>query len=430
MVITDHYQILPIRDAVKCINQKVNLLGVIIEVGFPKRSKGTDYCCTLKIIDEPHQRIGMSVNFFVESSQSFPQIAACGDIILLYHVHVRMHGTEVNAVFNKKFSSFALYEGKDGKDFVPYEVSSKFNPHDLDRETILELRKWLVDFQLREDFSNFITLSELKEGDYADLACKILQCCEAAADKWMVFVWDGTDAPPNSISANLEEEMDRPLPLQLENGPLPIDLLRTFPTVGSILRITFDQAIVNNQLHLLKIGKWVKFVNMRFEVHAGLWSGVLTPFTKLRYAPNEDSLALSRQRKFDERISLMWGKMPFWCFPEPSCITVVGHESVIPVTLMDVITHSEVTAKFKCVVRVVAVLPSQPKYFCSPVGVYRMRLTLEDPTARIQAFVYAEDGETLFDGYPGVDILQSKMNRLLGLTSDLAILTLMSIVHF
>ena len=57
------------------------------------------------------------------------------------------HNGEVNVVFNERFSSFALYEGKDGKDFLPYQVSSKFYPRDLDKNFIDGLRKWLVDFQ-------------------------------------------------------------------------------------------------------------------------------------------------------------------------------------------------------------------------------------------------------------------------------------------
>jgi hypothetical protein len=43
-----------------------------------------------------------------------------------------------------------LYEGKDGKDFLPFQVSSKFCPRDLDKKFIEGLRKWLVDFQLDE----------------------------------------------------------------------------------------------------------------------------------------------------------------------------------------------------------------------------------------------------------------------------------------
>jgi len=52
----------------------------------------------------------------------------------------------------------------------------------------------------------------------------------------------------------------------------------------------------------------------------------------------------------------------------------------------------QVIAKFRCVVRVVATLPAHPRDFQAPCGTYRLRLTLEDPTARIHAYLYAEDG--------------------------------------
>lgn len=98
------------------------------------------------------------------------------------------------------------------------------------------------------------------------------------------------------MNYRLADEMNSPLPLQLESLCLPRELLCTLPTVGSILRITIDQGIEKNYLHLLPIGKWVKFVNVRLEVHAGLWRGVFTPFTKLRYTPKEEYLIVKCQR--------------------------------------------------------------------------------------------------------------------------------------
>ncbi|XP_061354650.1 protection of telomeres protein 1b [Gastrolobium bilobum] len=409
------YKFLPIRDAHTSINQKVNIIGVVFEFGFPKPTRGTDYCCTLRIIDETHHQNGMSVNIFAENAERLPRLAAVGDIIQLCLVMVKTYGGEVNAVFNKKFSSFALYKGTDGDDLVPYQVSSKFHPRDEDKMFIAKLRKWLVNFQFCEDTSDFPMLREIK-GGHLNLVCKILHCCEAAKDEWFFFVWDGTDSPPNTICAKLEDETNSPLPLHLEPSPLSRELLCTLPTVGSILRITFDVGIEKNHLHLLNIGKWIKFINMRLEVHAGLWRGVFTPFTKLRYTPNEDCLIIERQRLYDERKSLKLGRMPSCSFPKPSCVTEAKHDHVRHVTLMDVLTHSEVTAKFKCVVRMVAVMPCQAEKIRSPAGTYRMQLTLEDPTARIHAFVVAEDGETLFDGYPAADILTRKLNRLLGVT--------------
>ncbi|KAG2667643.1 hypothetical protein I3760_15G126100 [Carya illinoinensis] len=410
----DDYKFLKIRDAVASINQRVNLIGVIIEFSAPRQTKGTDCCCTLRIIDESHPKDGISVNVFEESMDKLPHIASAGDIIQLSHVVMKTHGWEVNAVFNKKFSSFALYGGKESENLRPYQVSSKFRPRELDKKFIEGLRKWFVNFQLDEGSTDFLFLREIKEGQRVNLACKIVHISEVAKDEWMTYLWDGTDAPPIRPT-KLEDEQNNPLPLQLEPLSLPRDLLCTFPTVGTILRVIFHQGIQKHYLDLLHVGKWVKFVNVLCEVHSGLWLGVLTHFTKLRCTQNEDHLISTRQRLYDERLSLEWGRIPYWCFPWAR-LTEVDYDRVPFVTLMDVLTYREVTAKFKCVARVVAVLPWQAEDFCSPLGTYRIRLTLEDPTARIHAFLFGEDGEKFFGGYPSVNVLKLKLNKLLGIT--------------
>ncbi|KAK2983342.1 hypothetical protein RJ640_016080 [Escallonia rubra] len=98
--------------------------------------------------------------------------------------------------------------------------------------------------------------------------------------------------------------------------------------------------------------------------------------------------------------------------------TETDYPDVPFVTLMNVLTHSEVTAKFRCVVRVIAAFPWQAADFRSPTGTYRIRLTLEDPTARIHAFLYAEDGVNFFGGYPSVDSMTRKLNALLGVAES------------
>ncbi|KAK7370118.1 hypothetical protein VNO80_12174 [Phaseolus coccineus] len=413
------YMFLTLQHVLKSVDQKVNVIGIVLETGFPKPTAGTDCCSILKIIDATNHDIGMTVNVFAKDTESLPLVAAVGDVIQLYRVVVKEHNGEVNAVFNKRFSSFALYKGKDGDDLDPYQVSSKFQPRVEDKMLVNKLRKWRVNFQLHEDSSKFPMFREIKEETYINLACKILHCSEAAKDEWFIFAWDGTDTQPNAICSNLEDELNHPLPLQLEPLPLPREILCTFPAVGSILRITLEACVGKNHLYLLSVGKWVKIMNMRLEVHAGLWHGVFTRFTKVRYTPNEDQLVAERQRLSSERLSLKSARMPYCSFPEPSLITAVNCPNhVTPVTLMSVLTHSEVTAKFKCVVRVVAAMPCQAEILRSPAGIYRMRLTLEDSTARIHACVFAEDGETLFDGYPGVEKLRRKLERLLGVECD------------
>ncbi|KAG8651620.1 protection of telomeres protein 1a isoform X2 [Manihot esculenta] len=375
---------------------------------------GKDWFCTLKIIDESYPKPGISVNIFASSMENLPRISSLGDIIQLSRVVMKTHHGEVNAVFNKAFSSFALYEGKNGGDFVPYQCSTRYHHRDRDSKFVLGLRKWLADFQVDEGPNSFLFLREIKEGERANLVCKVLHICEICEHEWMAFVWDGTDSPPLGIETKLENETDNPLPLQVEPKPLPRDLLCTFPTVGTILRVIIDKGNEKHVLHLLTAGKWVRFLNILCEVHEGLWHGVLTPFTKIRYMSDDNRLIVGCQRSYNERLSLELGRIPYWCFPWCSQLTEVDYDHVPFVTIMDVLTCSQVTAKFKCIVRVVAALPWRVEDFCSHLGTYMIRLTIEDPTARIHAFLFDEDGDKFFGGRSSIDALTRKRNKLLG----------------
>lgn len=62
------------------------------------------------------------------------------------------------------------------------------------------------------------------------------------------------------------------------------------------------------------------------------------------------------------------------------------------VTVIELNHELQVTCKYKCVVRIIAIYPWRAEDFRSPNGIYRVRVTLEDPTARIHAYIYKEDG--------------------------------------
>ncbi|XP_052727504.1 protection of telomeres protein 1b isoform X4 [Vigna angularis] len=409
----------PLRDVCKYVNEKVNVIGVVVETTFAKKTMGTDYCCALRIIDDTRHDFSMAANVFGKSTENLPLVAALGDIIQLSFVSVTTYRGEANVTFNKNTSTFALYKSKDDDGLNSYQVSRPyFVPKDEDKIIINKLRKWLINFQFSEDSSKFPFFRELKEETFVNLACKILHHSEAAKDEWVIFVWDGTDTQSNAICSNLENELKNPLPLQRDHLSLPRDILCTFPTVGTILRIIFHIGVEKSHFHLLTIGKWVKINNLRLKLYAGLWHGIFTVQTKLQYISNEDQLIAERQRLADERLSLILGRMPNLSFPEPSPITVNHRDHVRPVTLMSVLTHSKVTAIFKCVVRVVAAMPCKAENLRSSTGKYRMRLTLEDPTARIHALVIEEDVVTLFDGIPDAEKLERKLNKLLGISED------------
>ncbi|XP_030493574.2 protection of telomeres protein 1b-like [Cannabis sativa] len=412
----DDYRFLDIKDAITSINQKVSLIGVIIECGFPKTTRGTDCFCTIKIVDGSYEKPGLPVNMFAEHFGMLPHVASFGDIIQLSNVMMKTHGGEVYAIFNKKSSTFAIYDRNDSEGFLPYQTYPIFIQRDVDKKLITRLRKWFIDLEFDEDSNNFSLMRELKEGKFADLACKVIHVQEFKGE-WMGFLWDGTDAHPSSISSRLEDEKNNPLPLQPEQLHLSRDILSTFPTLGTVLRVVFDQGTKKHGLHLLHIGKWMKFINVYCDVNGGFWRGSFTPLTKFRYTHDKDRIVLERERLYNEREGLKFGRNPYWSFPLTFPITGVNYKDLPVVTLMDVLTYPEVTARFLCVVRVVAMYPWQAKDF-SFNGVYRVRLTLEDATARIHAYLYGKDGTKLFGDQPTIDVLTRKRNALLGVATN------------
>lgn len=87
----DDYKFLKIKDAISAINQKVNLIGVVIELGFPKTTRGTDFFCSVKIVDESYPKPGIPVNFFMAHMENLPSVGSPGDIIQLSRVVVDIY---------------------------------------------------------------------------------------------------------------------------------------------------------------------------------------------------------------------------------------------------------------------------------------------------------------------------------------------------
>lgn len=124
----EDYKFLRISDAAASINQKVNLIGIVMETSIPKQSKGTgsrcccpfslnefffffkhldhdnaefytvssnlydrlslDFFCTVRLVDESMPHWGVSVTFFSETMEKLPQVQCAGDIIQLSRVVV------------------------------------------------------------------------------------------------------------------------------------------------------------------------------------------------------------------------------------------------------------------------------------------------------------------------------------------------------
>ncbi|KAK9136556.1 hypothetical protein Sjap_007150 [Stephania japonica] len=412
----DDYKILPLKDAVLCPRQRVNLLGVVTEIGLPRKTKGTDYVCTLKIVDETYQNPELPVNIFSLRPEKLPKVRAVGDLVQLSGVEMRLFEGKPYALFEKKYSSFALYEGKTSINVPPYQASSKFNRTDyvIGKDFIELLRVWWINFWLNAGVNEYLlSLKEIKEDKFFDLICKVILVYNVSENEHVLFVWDGTDCPPLRIPNKLKDEEQNPLPLQLEPC-LSRDNLCKFPFESTVFRVVVKGEHRNCDLSLLRSGQWVKFQNIVSKVQSGLWYGAFASISRVSLLSDEDNVVLLRLRDYEERKS---SRVQLSTFLNPSPVTDTDYGDVPCTTLMSLLTHSKVIAKFKCVVRVVAIHPWRVEDFHSPVTHnYVLRLTLEDATARLHAFVFSEDGEKFFQGHPSNEELIVKRDRLLGIT--------------
>ncbi|XP_023641423.1 protection of telomeres protein 1a isoform X1 [Capsella rubella] len=423
----DSFKLIKIKEAFNLINQHVTLIGVVLESREPKQCRNNDWICTLRVLDDTCPSPGLTVNVFSKTAEELPQIKNHDDMVLFTRIKMQTFdsGRRVNAACDKRVASFALFEGSTGKDLVCYQCSSNFYEDvALYKSSMDDLRKVFpncseADNALQSSIyrkaprpqENLTFLREIKKGKCFDLLCRILHADEEMST---VFVWDGTDAPPASILAKGIEE-DKAFSSLSVNTFLSRDTLLSFPTVGTILRVSLS----NHLFHQVKPGDWVKLYHLLCEVDKGSWVGKVTNSTKVHLA-QDDRLVEKIMRIYDKRISSKLGHIPFWSFPSPPGLTVTDDQCAPFLSLMDIITFPKVTCKYRCIVRVVAVYPWQVEDYCSDKDRrHRVLLTLEDPTATLDAFLCDKESEYFWGlGFQHTRILRKKRNRLLGISEN------------
>lgn len=411
------YFYLPLRDAKKSLNMRINIMAKVSKIGTVLKSRGSDYVLMLKLVDQYESSPGLSVNIFADNMRKLPQVRSTGDVISLHHVEMKVNNGEFYCTYNAKLSSFALFDGKSALDFSPYQTSTNFEAACNYKKRLIQLRTNTEDLQPKHGLvePSATLFCNLKAEEMLSIVCKVLHVSETSDGNMVLFLWDATDSPLVTIQMDLDMEEQEQAPLHTEMSLLPRETLCTFPRLGTIIRSTVTKDF-KGASHIESIGYWVKLCNVIFDVQYGVWKSAFTPSTYIRILTDEDNDVQFRQRIFNGRISSKVDRLPFSVFPWPSHLTETDFAYSSYSTLMESLAYPEVIHKFRTIVRVVASYPWRAKDLRSSAsGKYRVRLTIEDSTARIHAYVYGEDGEKFFNGYPAVDALSEKMRRLLGI---------------
>ncbi|XP_039125626.1 protection of telomeres protein 1a-like isoform X2 [Dioscorea cayenensis subsp. rotundata] len=413
------YLYLPLIDAKKSIGLKVNLFAVVTEISRPKRSRGHDFVMTLKVADQSSP--GLYVNFFAEDTGKLPNVQSNGDIICLRRVVMRVHNGECYGSYDKHFSSFALFEGKARESFKAYQTSINYQASNNEKELLSKLRTHFYDHKSDAVMKScLLRLNSVKTETVFDLICRVLHVCEISDDQWMIYVWDGTDTPCAPCHKDLNAEGEDPLPLNLDIVPLSRKILQTFPCVGTVFRIVVRKYF--EEIPQLSDGCWVKLCNLTCELHYGIWRGLLHGSSKVHILSDEDENVKSNMRDYQDRLASGARVQSLTCSPRHSYMTGTDFEKEPCVALIKSLACRKVTHKFKSIVRVVAAYPWKGEHLRSPVqGHYRVRLTLEDSTARIHAYIHGDDGVKFFGGHPEVEKLSTKMRRLLGIKENIGV---------
>jgi hypothetical protein len=279
-----------------------------------------------------------------------------------------------------------------------------------DKNFLSNLREWMITYKFEDGSCCFTSLKDIKEGECSNLSCQIVHISKVYKDRWYLFVWDGTEMPPCNILVKSER-----LPLCVEPEMLPTYMLRKFPTFGSVLRIIVDRVSEKQAIHCLQPGQHVKLLNLFFQVNMGLWNATFTPSTKMQYTMSREMEAFSPQRMCGEKFSPRWNPIARCISRSHSEITGVAHDDAPFVSLMDILTYHNVTAKFRCVVRFIQVYPRDVRKLRDINGNIKLVAILEDATARIHASLYADEGEKFFGcDESDEEALVKKLNRLLG----------------
>ncbi|XP_061697222.1 protection of telomeres protein 1 isoform X3 [Syngnathoides biaculeatus] len=224
----------------------VNVYGVVVFFKQPFKSRGSDFCYSLKITDQSQQNIVCTI--FCPKLELLPQIFRIGDIVRLHRVKTKMYKDSLNLVNWFGFSALT-FNGTVGAEMNPRTSSKTFHFTEEDRRIVTELRSWVAGRDLLPPDLT-VPLSAAKPGMYFNLTCQLLAKAPVNITCTLLRVWDGTRCPHALLEVTVDADV--------VEGP------RSFPEeheklIANVL--VFDNHVQSVQQ--LKPGDFLRIFNLR-----------------------------------------------------------------------------------------------------------------------------------------------------------------------
>ncbi|KAJ8381691.1 hypothetical protein SKAU_G00024690 [Synaphobranchus kaupii] len=308
----------------------VNIYGVVTFFKQPFRTKGTDYCSTLKITDHSDAKLCCSI--FSEKLENHPQIYEIGDIVRLHRVKIQLFNGTLNCITTLGFSALT-FDGTVGSPIVPRTSSSSFHFCDDDRRMVERLRAWATG-QLALPPRSAIPLSSVRPRMYFDLTCQLLAKAVIDTCCTLLKVWDGTICADPLLSVSVE----------------PVTLEGSLAVTGGRHNLVANVLVYDNHVEVarrLKPGSYLRIYNLHavpqsaemppggggggtggaghlaFHLHGGTAYG-----RGIRVLP-EDSLDLQELKRSLESLEndMSDSSLIEWCTP-PESLDAVPEDSL------------------------------------------------------------------------------------------------------
>jgi len=309
------YQVLAAVGSISYSDQ-VNVYGVVTEWAAPKKTRNVDLLCTVKITDP--SMIDAAANtvrnqdilVFAPTRDQLPLVRKPGDIIRLHRSKLNHYNDRTQVVCSLGGykgrgppATMCLFDSTPTADSIyvdqPYQKSSQTYHWDAREKQILDaLRKFVQSGKwkngadrdsekYRKSIRDIIRGSSDIDVQFADLIGLVLAVEGMVDGPQVVWMWDGTDAPPfpPTFSTNLnplpqqgaeEEAAEERAASVLRPRPFPFTALPStaaaaLPMVGTAVPIL----IRGNITELPQPGSWAKFRNCGFQIANGQLQGVL-----------------------------------------------------------------------------------------------------------------------------------------------------------
>ncbi|BDA45056.1 probable protection of telomeres protein 1 at N-terminal half [Coccomyxa sp. Obi] len=454
------------------IPTECNLYAVIVECSVPRPTRGKDWVCNARLVDpstlgHPHLQEGVEVLMFGASPDLLPNPDSVGDIIRIHRLVVQeyLNKPQLKATIGpRKKCQYCLFHGRgvEGEPTLPYRSSTPgFTMGDREENLIQLLRnamnlihssvetgppsKYLR--QIRElDPRNMFTENAdgfMERNTFFDICCKVLHV-QGEGNMKILYVWDGSDAPPFPIRADTRhdfaddqkvkpDEVEHEELLQFTPVDLPLQECGDVPRLGTAMPVRmYGLGGLQREVPLPQPGAWVKLRNVAACIICGQLQGLFRKSSKWSpWSPSQDALHALDRREED-------GIIQEWA-PENRQELLASSSGLCtekPIqTLREVaqIGAQHRGTKHRCLVRVVC-HPRNVAQWCSRAEdcrvtgdtgdwIYTVQLRLQDATGELDALIFREDGTTFFQGIPAddlsanpaqLDMLKSAAETLLG----------------